>query len=84
MTKYRFISDPGHAWLEVPLDEIRRLDIDKHISPWSYQHGDMAYLEEDVDAGVFIHAKKHAGEAYGFIEVQQDPTPIRNYAHFRG
>jgi hypothetical protein len=84
MKTYRFISDPGHGWLEVPLEEIRELNIGQHISPYSYQSGDLAYLEEDCDAGVFIHALKHAGRDYQIVDVHQDPTPIRHYADFRG
>lgn len=84
MKTYRFISDPGHGWLEVPLSELMLMDIAKHISPYSYQKGDMAYLEEDCDAGVFVHALKHSGTPYEFVEVHQDQTPIRNYARFGG
>ena len=53
MPKYTFISDPGHAWLRVPLAEIRGLD----ISSFSFRDANYAYLEEDLDAGTFMRAK---------------------------
>lgn len=52
MKEYRFIADPGHGWLVVPLAEVRASGA--KISPYSYINGDMAYLEEDCDAGAFI------------------------------
>jgi len=61
-TKYRFISDPGHAWLEVPRAELVELGILNKVSQYSYQHGDMVYLEEDCDAGLFIDARRITGK----------------------
>lgn len=82
---YRFISDPGHGWLEVPLTEIRALGIAHLISGYSYVHGDFAYLEEDCDAPRFLRARFGEGKtppASYFREVHQDPTPIRSYRRF--
>ncbi len=78
MKKYRFINDPGHAWLEVPRVELEALQIIP--SSYSYQHGDKVYLEEDCDASLFIAAKKLTKE--NIVEIYQDPTPIRNYSCF--
>jgi len=55
---YNWISDPGHAWLEVSLDEIYALNIQDQISRYSYIRGERVYLEEDCDAGIFIEALK--------------------------
>lgn len=82
--KYRFISDPGHGWVEVNIDELRRLGITQSISRYSYQHKGNAYLEEDCDAAVFMDAKKAAGEPVELVEVYQEVTPIRNYLSFGG
>ena len=47
----RFISDPGHGWLEVPMSIVESLHIKDEISKYSYLYKGMAYLEEDCDAG---------------------------------
>ena len=54
--KFRFIEDPGHAWLEVPIKVLRELGIVNCISQYSYYHmeGCKAYLEEDCDAPIFV------------------------------
>jgi hypothetical protein len=49
---YKWIIDPGHAWLQVPLAEIEGLK----ISHYSFHDGQFAYLEEDCDAGIFLTA----------------------------
>lgn len=53
---YTFHYDPGHGWLEVPLSELRKLGIADKISIYSYMSGDVAYLEEDCDAPLFMGA----------------------------
>jgi hypothetical protein len=54
IARYRFFEGPGHAWLEIPADEVTR---DMGISRYSWQHGSMYYLEEDVDVMRFLRAK---------------------------
>lgn len=66
MTAYTFHQDPGHGWIQVSLEEVKRLGIKP--SRYSYQDRTHAYLEEDCDAGLFIEAKKAAGEPYAFTE----------------
>jgi hypothetical protein len=82
--KYRFISDPGHGWVEVKINELHKLGITQAISRYSYQHQGNAYLEEDCDAAVFMDAKRAAGEPVELVEVYQEVTPIRNYPSFGG
>jgi len=84
MSTYHFFSDPGHGWLEVTREELDRLNLLKQISGYSYAKGSKVYLEEDCDAGVFLYAKRNAGEPVEFMEVFQEVTPIRNYARFGG
>lgn len=82
---YRLISDPGHAWLEVPVAEIKDLGIAGNISGCSYVRGSMAYLEEDCDLGVFVDAwEARAGVRLIAVQVYQENTPIRGYRSFGG
>ena len=55
---YQWISDAGHAWLEVSVDEINALSISDKISEYSYIQGETVYLEEDCDAPLFVEALK--------------------------
>jgi hypothetical protein len=36
MSNYKFITDAGHGWLSVPLEDIRKLGIADQISRYSY------------------------------------------------
>lgn len=78
----RFISDPGHGWLEVPMQMVEQLEIKEQITAYSYRKGDLAYLEEDCDAYVFLQTCRDQGFEYQLEEVFEDPTPIRRYARF--
>ena len=77
---YTFYEDPGHAWLAVPLSTLEKLGIDGCISSCSYIRGAIAYLEEDLDAGIFIDAAIANGwELDAFNTVYRENTPIRDY-----
>lgn len=52
----RWYSDPGHAWLRVPLELVENSGAD--ISAYSYKDKDFAYLEEDSDAWKFLKTIK--------------------------
>lgn len=80
--KFRFISDPGHGWLEVPISMIEMLGIQDRISHYSYQNGVMAYLEEDCDATEFIRACRREGIPVDYQDVYEERTPIRRYQRF--
>lgn len=79
---YKFISDPGHGWLEVTRDELEALDLLEKISRYSYQSEGLVYLEEDCDAPVFVDAKKARGEPLEIREEHQENTFIRNLPRF--
>ncbi len=84
----RYISDPGHGWLEVKLADLHTLSCEFDISNYSYfrQPQGMAYLEEDVDASVFFTAAKAAGWEITVDESYQAITFIRNcpsYGHYK-
>lgn len=75
---YRFVTDGGHGWLEVPLESCEGLP----VSPYSYwgmaatgrlAGRFVAYLEEDVDAprwerlngrALPLHHEYHDGDAF--------------------
>lgn len=82
--KYRFIEDPGHGWLEVPVHELCDLGIMDLISGYSYTNGAFAYLEEDCDLSVFAVAKGWTPEnAYTHWEtVYQENTFVRGLPAF--
>jgi len=84
--KLTFHEDPGHGWLEVPVNLLVALGIYEHISPYSYidkswgPAGDkLAFLEEDLDYGTFMKAAKAAGREVTVTEVYEENTPIRHY-----
>ena len=81
---YTFYSDPGHAWLEVPRQDVRTLGVE--VSHYSYMRGPLAYLEEDCDASAFLTAAKSAGWTVTIREQYVDPQPgewnIRNFPSY--
>jgi hypothetical protein len=65
---FEFISDPGHAWLRVPVKLLEDWDIDILISEYSYRTREFAYLEEDCDAAIFINEAKKRNYEYKIVE----------------
>jgi DNA repair protein RadC len=55
-SRYHFYTDGGHGWLKVPLEELATLNIKDKITGYSYIDDKFAYLEEDLDMGVFLTA----------------------------
>lgn len=53
--------DPGHGWIAVPKAELKTLGIEEKISSCSYMNGSTAYLEEDLDAGIYLNAREAQG-----------------------
>ena len=80
---YKFISDPGHGWLEVTRAELEALGLLDKISHYSYQRGGFVYLEEDCDASLFVEAKKARGEPLEIRAEHQENTFIRNLPSFQ-
>ena len=70
MLVLRFHSDPGHGWLEVPKGEIPER-VRNEITWASYQRGDSAFLEEDIDAGTLLTALKEDGVEYEINRLPQ-------------
>ena len=85
MKKITIYADRGHAWGAVKMDELDALGIADKISEYSYQRGDIAYLEEDCDLGLYLNAIKAAGEGFEFVEKYTDgDSPIRSFGRFTG
>lgn len=51
-----FHEDPGHGWLQVPMDMIHKLGIASKITGYSYQDKTNVYLEEDCDLTTLFQA----------------------------
>ncbi len=66
---YTKINDPGHGWVGVPLSELAELDIAKLITSCSYRDGNLIWLEEDWDVGIWICA----------LAKQNNKTPVEQY-----
>jgi hypothetical protein len=76
------ITDPGHAWLRVPLVEIAQLGIEDQISAYSFINGRFAYLEEDRDAGRYQAAREAQGHPQPSLHIQHVDHFNRNQARF--
>ncbi len=86
---YVFFNDAGHAWLRVPIAELVGLSIADQITTCSYINGKYAYLEEDVDAGIFLRARfgpditgKKLREMHAIEDQRTEVSPIRDYEHY--
>lgn len=56
-----YISDPGHGWLRVSVEDLRTIGVADSISDYSFLSPAWAsvryaYLEHDSDAGTFLEA----------------------------
>lgn len=81
---YHIVSDASHAWLKVPMKELESLGIVEQISYCSYIRNGMAYLEEDVDMGVFMSAKEALGQVVKLKEFARGgQSRIRGYETFQ-
>lgn len=82
-----WIADPGHAWLIVDMSELEALKIKDEISSYSYHRNDIAYLEEDCDADIYIQAVidqrgvNSADLDSKVIQLNND-APCRSYSRF--
>jgi hypothetical protein len=86
---YDFYEDPAHAWMKVPLSEIRSLGIDNDISQYSYMRGSNAYLEEDSDAPKFMRAvEKYEQTPFDInkrtvTHISDKSSKIRSYGSYK-
>ena len=80
----KIFADPGHAWARFPKAKLVALGIADKISPYSYQNGTNAFLEEDCDLSILIRALRQRGYEIKFNESHTDKqSKIRNYSTYR-
>lgn len=81
--QYVFHTDPGHGWLAVKRSELVFLGVLEKISPYSYMKGKTVYLEEDMDAAIFMQAyEQKFGKELKYKSTYLERTPIRYYSRF--
>jgi hypothetical protein len=81
---FHFYADPGHGWLAVKKHYLHCFGIASQITPYSYQRGDTAYLEEDCDLSIFLAALKEADIEADIRSHHTDhQSRIRGYNSYR-
>jgi hypothetical protein len=72
-------KDGGHGWLKVSKDFFNRTNLTiKNISSYSYQDNDNYYLEEDLDATLYIRNLEAEGIKINLsFKDDGDYSPIR-------
>ena len=79
MVMFKFISDPGHDWLEVSLKDFPFAQ--RSATGFGYKNGDFIYLEEDVEANDFLVELRQRGIQFDITqETLDDEWEGRNYA----
>lgn len=82
--RIKVFADPGHAWARFPKVRLTKLGIADKISPYSYQNGSNAFLEEDCDLSVLITTLKEKGYEIKFNESHTNrQSKIRNYETYK-
>jgi len=83
--QFRFIEDPGHGWLEVPMDIVDMVGATPLISKYSYRSDEtgMAYLEEDCDYACFAVCAKRHGLEFSVDDYYEEVTMIRRMKSFK-
>lgn len=85
---FHFYADPAHAWLAVTRDDLAALGlIVEQFSSYSYVNGETIYLEEDMDASLFLAAyEAKAGRKPELVTHLTDggPSLIRTYRSLSG
>jgi len=77
--------DLGHGWLEVKISLLKELGIENQMTPFSYldTSGEIAFLEEDVDATLFMNKLKKENRPYRFLHIDNGDTSfIRSLKHY--
>ncbi len=84
--KLRFISDPSHGYLEIPIELINKYNIYNRISNFSFKTKQFAYLEEDCDAPLFFEAIKKNNHINNFEVITKYidySAPCRDFDRFQ-
>jgi len=72
-------EDTGHGWYAIEKDFLKVLGIADKISAYSYEKGNLAYLEEDCDASLLLNTMDKNNIEYTIQRVYHDRSPVRNY-----
>ena len=82
--KVKFYSDSGHGWGAVKRKVLFDLGIAHKITPYSYQNGSNAFLEEDCDLSTLVAALKAKGYEIKFNEsFTNKQSKIRGYCSYK-
>lgn len=79
--RFTLYYDAGHGWLAVTDAQAHSVGLSEgDFSSYSYRFGNTLYLEEDLDASIFIRAweAQHGPIVLHAVD-QGDYSPIRNY-----
>lgn len=68
-----WITDPGHAWLRVPLADYTAAGIT--ASRFSYIDAEYVYLEEDADAALYLDMVQAPEQSFREIHFNSEHTP---------
>ena len=85
----QWFSDPGHEWLRVSYNELKKLGIHKEITPYSFRRGDQCFLEGDCDVEKYFNARirvfveQMKGEFAPQVRTNGDAV-CRRYRQYRG
>jgi len=77
--KITFMSDPSHGWISVPRKDLELLEIIDKISEFSYQKGNRVYLEEDIDAPLYIKEAENRGWV---LNIKESHTNKRHWIRY--
>ena len=76
----KVFGDPGHAWARFPKARLVKLGIADKITPYSYQNGTNAFLEEDCDLTTLCMALNERDTRVKFVEKRSErDSKIRSY-----
>jgi hypothetical protein len=82
--KIKVFADPGHAWARFSKARLVKLGIADKITPYSYQNGVNAFLEEDCDLSTLMSALKEKGYTVKFDESHSNrQSKIRGYNSYK-
>ena len=83
--KFVFFSDPCHGWIRVKKTLLEALGIAERITPYSYENGEYAYLEEDCDATLFCDTWEKVNDQKIQFEtsVCNGSSRIRRFASYK-
>ena len=82
--KIKVFGDSGHAWARFPKARLVKLGIADKITPYSYQNGVNAFLEEDCDLATLINTLQAKGFKVKFEETYTNrQSKIRGYCSYQ-